>query len=113
MPKYVKDVFVDYIVDNNLINCEIENINLFKKTNKLQVNVKSTEQINLKDIASFENYAVKRFNVSKTMLDINYQEGTDIPQNISAEWENIVNYIAKKEPFSRALLSRTQIEVER
>ena len=60
MPKYVKDVFVDYTVDNNLINCEIENISLFKKTNKLQVNIKAQDQIKLKDIVSFENYAIKR-----------------------------------------------------
>lgn len=113
MAKYVKDVFVDYTVDNNLIDCEIENINLYKKTNKLQVNVKSREKISLKDITSFESYAVKRFNVAKTMLDIYYEEGVEIPQNISEEWDNIVNYIAKKEPFSRAILSRTRIEVER
>ena len=112
MPKYVKDVFVDYTVENNLINSEIENINLFKKTNKLQVNVKSSEPIYLKDIASFENYAVKRFNVAKTMVDINYSEGVEIVQNIPDEWNNIVNYIAKKEPFSRAILSRTNVEVD-
>ena len=111
MSKYLKEVFVDYRVDNNLINCEIENINLYKKTNKLQINVKSAEPVYLKDIASFENYAVKRFNVAKTMIDINYEENVEIEQNIPDEWSNIVNYIAKKEPFSRAILSNTKLEI--
>ena len=34
MQKYVKEVFNDYNIENNLIDAEIENINLYKKTNK-------------------------------------------------------------------------------
>ena len=34
MPKYIKDVFSDYTTQNNLMEAEIENVNLYKKTNK-------------------------------------------------------------------------------
>ena len=47
MPKHIKDVFADYTIDNNLIDAEIENINLYKKTNKLQVSVISNKKIGL------------------------------------------------------------------
>ena len=30
MPKYIKEVFNDYGINNNLIEAEIENINLYK-----------------------------------------------------------------------------------
>ena len=50
MPKYIKDVFSDYTVENNLIDCEIENINLYKKTNKLQISVISSKPIGLADM---------------------------------------------------------------
>ena len=33
--KLVKDVFKDYEARGNILNCEIVNINIFKKTNKL------------------------------------------------------------------------------
>ena len=70
MAKCVKEIFKDYSEINNLIDCEIENINLYKQTNKLQVNVISSKSINLADIESFEKYAVKRFKVDKVIIDI-------------------------------------------
>ena len=32
MQKYIKEVFNDYNENNNIIDAEIENINLYKKT---------------------------------------------------------------------------------
>ena len=54
MPKYIKEVFNDYGINNNLIEAEIENINLYKKTNKLQVKIASSKEITLQDIETFE-----------------------------------------------------------
>ena len=39
MQKYIKEVFSDYNIENNLIEAKIDNINLYKKTNKLQVKI--------------------------------------------------------------------------
>ncbi len=111
MAKYIKDVFSDYTVDNHLIDAEIKNVNLYKKTNKLQISILSSKPIALADMESFENYAIKRFKVAKVMIDIEYQN-VEMEQNIEKEWQNIVNYIAKKEPFSRAILNGSQIEIK-
>ena len=53
MQKYIKEVFNDYNLENNLIDTKIENINLYKKTNKLQIKVVSSKQISIKEIESF------------------------------------------------------------
>jgi len=110
MAKYIKDVFSDYTENNNLIEAEIENINLYKKTNKLQVSIISNQPIKLVDLESFEAYAVRRFKLSKAMVDIKYND-VEIDKNLDAEWKNIVNYIAKKEPFSRAVLNGSSLEI--
>ncbi len=72
MQKYIKDVFNDYNENNNLINAVIENINLYKKTNKLQIKVASSNEINLQEMENFEDYLVKTFKVNKASIDINY-----------------------------------------
>ena len=110
MPKYIKEVFNDYVVDNNLIEAEIENINLYKKTNKLQIKIASSKVITLQDIESFEEYLVNAFKVSKASIDINYKD-LEIEQTISENWNNIIKYIAKKEPFSKAILTNSKIEI--
>ena len=112
MAKLIKEVFSDYAISNNLIDAEIENINLYKKTNRLQVNVISTKPIALVDIESFEEYAINRFKVSKVIVDIKYNDIGEIEQDIEKQWQNIVNYISKKEPFSRTVLNGSHIEIE-
>ncbi|MCI8276393.1 MAG: PolC-type DNA polymerase III [Clostridia bacterium] len=111
MQKYIKEVFGDYNENNNLIDAKIENINLYKKTNKLQVKIASDKEITLKDIDSFEEYLVNRFKVEKASLDIDYNN-VSIEQNIDKEWNNIINYIAKKEPFSKAILSNSKPDLK-
>ena len=111
MPKYIKEVFNDYGINNNLIEAEIENINLYKKTNKLQIKIASLKEITLQDIESFESYLVNAFKVSKASIDINYGD-LEIEQNIPENWGNIIKYIAKKEPFSKAILTNSKIQIE-
>ena len=55
MSKYIKEVFNDYKVNSNLIEAEIENIDLYKKTNKLQVKVASSKEITFPEIEEFED----------------------------------------------------------
>ena len=110
MPKYIKEVFNDYGINNNLIEAEIENINLYKKTNKLQIKIASLKEITLQDIESFESYLVNAFKVSKASIDINYGD-LEIEQNIPENWNNIIKYIGKKEPFSKAILTNSRPEI--
>ena len=111
MQKYIKEVFGDYNTNNSIADAEIENINLYKKTNKIQITVVSDKQVYLQDIEEFENYIVKRFKVDKAFLNINYKN-VDINQDISSNWENIIKYVAKKEPFSKAILTNSSVELK-
>ncbi len=109
--KYIKEVFNDYNQNNNLIETEIENINLYKKTNKLQIKVVSSKKISLQEIENFEDYLISRFKVSKVSIDISYEDDVDIEQCIEKDWNLIISYIAKKEPFSKAILLNSHIQI--
>ena len=114
--KLVKDVFMDFNGQNNILDGEIEGIDLYKKTNKLQLSISSTKKIGLNEIEEFESFLVKTFKgkdfvVAKASVNINYGD-MDIDSNIESEWENIVGYITKKEPGSNAFLRNSRVEVD-
>ena len=54
MQKYIKEVFCDYVGDNPIIDAQLENINLYKKTNKLQINIATLKAIDITEIEDFE-----------------------------------------------------------
>ncbi len=112
MQKCIKEVFKDYNIENNLVESKIENINLYKKTNKLQLEVFADKKINIQDISSFEDFLCSKFNVAKTIIDIKYDNNIKIEQDLKDEWKNIVMYIAKKEPFSKAMLTGSLLKLE-
>ena len=111
MQKYIKEVFEDYNKQNNIVDAQIENINLYKKTNRLQLNIASLKQIGLTEIEDFESYLVYRFNVSKAIISVNYGE-TEIKQTMKQDWEGIINYIAKKEQGAKAILRGSSLDVQ-
>ena len=93
MQRYIKEVFNDLNENNNLINAEIENINLYKKNNKLLVKVASDREITLRDIEEFEDYLIKGFKVGRASIDIDYKDGVSIDQNIGEEWRYALPYL--------------------
>lgn len=111
MQKYIKEVFNDYTLKNNLIDAEIENINLYKKTNKIQISVVSSKKMSLDEIETFEDYLVNRFSVGQASMDIKYKD-ISFDCTIEEDWEKILNYVAKKEPFSKAILANSKIELD-
>ena len=110
MQKYIKEVFVDYQNDNPLLDAQIENINLYKKTNKLQVEVESSNPIHINEMEDFENYLIKRFHVDKALIDIHYKD-VEIEQDVANQWTNVINYVTRKEPFSKAILTGSKLDV--
>ena len=103
--KYIKEVFNDYKLNNNLIDAEVGNINLYKKTNKLQVKITSSKEIDLQEIESFEDFLINNFKLNKASLDIKYSNEINPKVSIQENWNNIIKYIGKKEPFSKAILT--------
>ena len=60
MQKTVKDVFQDYTNKNSILEGTIEAINLFKKSNKLEVGIKVQNQLTLDELVDFESYLSER-----------------------------------------------------
>jgi DNA polymerase-3 subunit alpha (Gram-positive type) len=103
MQKYVREVFLDYRKSSPILDAEIEEINLYKKLNKLELSILCNKSIDISQFEDFENYLINRFKVSKVSIDINYND-VQIEQNIGDNWKNIIDYITKKAPFSKAVL---------
>ena len=115
MLNVVGDVFKDYKEQSNILDAKIENINLFKKSNKLEINLITEKQITLQELESFEEYLKNRFQIKK--LSINIKMGAKgarplLHQELKKGWESIVKYISKKYPLTKAILDKSNIEVK-
>jgi DNA polymerase-3 subunit alpha (Gram-positive type) len=111
MEKYIKDVFADLDITGNMLEARIENVNLYKKQNRLQVDIVSDKPITISDIGKFESYLTERYSVDKTLTNIKYQD-VEIEQNIDSNWGNIISYITSKEPLSKAMLTNSTITID-
>ncbi len=110
MAGLAKEIFKDYTEKNIILEAQIDNVNLFKKSNILEINLTSENKISIRDLFSFEMYLKKRFNLSGIKLNINYTKNIDF--NLESEWEDIVKYVVYKYPSTKAILGNTKIEVQ-
>ena len=109
----VKDVFKDYKEQNNIVNAQIENINLFKKSHKLEISLITEKQIALEEIDKFEEYLKIRFQIQNVSLNIKMGGNGDrhlFPSEIKINWKNVVTYLSKKFPLTKAILNNTDIK---
>ena len=78
MSNIVKDVFKDYKGQGNILEAQIENINLFKKSKKIEIKLSTEKQVKIQEISSFEEYLKTRFQIKKVELYIEFGEkGSD------------------------------------
>ena len=115
MKNIVKDVFKDYNGKENILNSEITNINLYKKSKKLEINLKTNKPLTLQEIEEFENYLKTRFQIQKVELNVEMGEKWVrplFPQNLENDWTNIVKYLSRKFPLIRAILDTSTVEVK-
>ncbi len=109
--KEVKMVFCDYSADSfALANAKISNINLYKKTNKLELFLLVEELIPLEEIEKFENYIKKRFNIKDVSIKISLPE-ENRSKIIETEWKKILAYLSKKVPVIKAFVKNSTIEI--
>ena len=111
MDKYIKDVFKDFACSSNLQDAIVENVNLYKKQNRLQIDLISEKPITITEIGSFENYLQGRLKVGKTLTNIKYNN-VQIEPDIESDWGSIVSYITSKEPLSRAMLTNSAVKID-
>lgn len=109
--KKIRDVFKDFTTESfALYNSLITSINIFKKSGKLETSIEAEKQIKIKDLEKFEIYLENRFQLKNVLIRIKYLETFET--NIEEEWEDIISYISRKHPLTKALLRGSKIEVE-
>lgn len=68
--KLVKEVFKDYDSKGHILECEIVNVSIFKKTSKLVIDLKSKTKIQVGEKLEFEYYLKSRFRVDEAQINI-------------------------------------------
>ena len=110
--KELKVVFNDYNTESfTLANAKISNVNLYKKTNKLELFLQSQDLIPIGEIEKFETYAKKRFSINEVCLKINPEKNVE-SKNIENDWKDILSYESKKVPVIKAFLKNSTIDVK-
>lgn len=108
--KMLKEIFKDFEINSNIINTKIKSINLYKKTNKLEVNILSDKPIKVKDVGAFEKYLIKRFMLKEAQVHVSYVDG--IENNFLDEWDDILDYLSYKHPLTKALLKDSILNLD-
>jgi len=72
MEKVLGDVFNDFTGSGNILFCKIKEINLFKKTNKLQLDLLSDKSINIEELQLFEQFLKNKFQLEIIKIEIHY-----------------------------------------
>ena len=98
--KTVKQIFKDTEIDIAIAESKIKNVNLYKKTNQLVMELIPVKKVDLINIYKFENFLKIKFKVkdAKIIIENNFDFNIDI------EWNNIVKYISAKHPMTRTIL---------
>ena len=110
--KELKVVFNDYNTESfSLANAKISNVNLYKKTNKLELFLQSQDLIPIGEIEKFETYAKKRFSINEVCLKISPEKNVE-SKNIENDWKDILSYESKKVPVIKAFLKNSTIDVK-
>lgn len=109
--KTVGEIFSDYHTESNIIKANIEKINLFKKSNKLEIDLFSHAYIKPNELLEFDKYLKERFNIENIEINMQYDENVEVI-DISKEWKNIIKYVSHKYPFTAFLLHNSKVEIK-
>ncbi len=105
--KEVKIVFNDYSADSfALADALVSKVNLYKKTNVMEIYLDAKEHISITEIQKFEKYAVKRFNLRECKLKISTPH-TDLSTTnnfVQSEWNDSINFLSAKVPTVKAFM---------
>lgn len=87
--KTVKGVFKDYrCIGQELSESKIKSINLFKKTNSLEIILLAQKNIKIRQIESFEKYLESRFLIKKINIKIELEKELE-QENTSQDKESV------------------------
>ena len=131
--KTVRDVFKDFnTIGQELMESKLKKIDLFKKTNTLEITLGTCKQIKIKDIYGLEKYLEIRFGIAnihikveKERIEENENNSTENENNIESienfednklyiqnEWNDIIDYMSYKHPMTKAIMKDSSISIE-
>lgn len=109
--KLISEVFSDYPTENIIKQAKIQEMNLIKKANVLEIDLQSENYLEIKELWYFEKFLKERFQFSNIDIKIKYSENVTI-KPIEKEWENLICYMVHKYPLMRPMiLLKSTIEV--
>ena len=111
MARFMRETFSDYSIENNLKSAEIKELKLHKKQNVLQLDLIASSPIGLNDMISFEEYAIKKFNLNFILFNIEYND-LEVEQNIEAVWKDLIRYVGRREPLVASALGDSKLKIE-
>lgn len=109
--KTISEIFNDFQTESKIKKSEIEKINLFKKSNKLEIDLYCYAYYNPLELLEFENYLKQRFAIEEIQIDLQYDPKVDFPR-IESQWKMIVKYMAHKYPFTEFLLHNSKVQIQ-
>ena len=111
MTKVIKDVFEDYKRENNIVKATILKMNLYKKSNKLELNIESQNQLVVDELTDFESYLMQRFAIKTIKIEVKYLESVELKNTLDKDWTKIRKYIATKFPVTKAILTGSSLVI--
>ena len=109
--KKICDVFSDYKEKSNIMHAQIQEMNLIRKNNILEIDIKSEEYIEIKSLWFFEKFLRDRFKFENVDIKIEYSDNITI-KPIENEWINLIAYMVHKYPLMKPMiLLKSTIEV--
>lgn len=107
--KKLKEIFKDFNINSYILNSKIQSINLYKKQNRLEIELEIDNKVKIKDIGAFEKYLIKRFMLDEVIIKIKYEENAE--NDFLDEWNDILDYLSYKHPLTKALLKNSKIQL--
>ncbi len=118
--KAIKDVFRDFSCGNkDLMEAKIETINLYKKTNTLEMDLDVNKQIKMIDIQRFERYLEVRFGIDKIKIRLKkespIEENGTLENEIEDKSEEItdIEEIQNNKPCENGSLDETELTIQK
>ena len=113
MTKTIGQAFSDYKTNSNIKNAEIEQMDLLKKNNNLNLKIKSNEYIEIKELWFLEKFLKDKFGFNNVDMKIKYPEEAKI-KPIQEEWTNLICYMIHKYPLMKPMiLLKSSVDVDK
>ena len=110
MSNIIKSTFKDYNASTQFAEAIIENVNLYKKSQKIEVEITSINLVNIEELDKFEEYLKNKFQVGKVVLKIKYEN--NIEEIKEEDWEKLCKYFTLKYPITKAILKDSKLKIE-